>query len=145
MFGVVCGLWETIQIRRRRMQNGSASNRMNKPIKSAKQPGKQRPKRRSKVDAVPARFIEPMLLQLVSRLPEGAQWQYEVKWDGYRGVAVIQNGEARLWSRNERDLGKRFASIVDALASIPARSAVIDGELVELGDDGKPSFQALDR
>ena len=84
-----------------------------------------------------------MLLELVARLPEGAHWQYEVKWDGYRGVAVIQDGEARLWSRNERDLGKRFTSIVDALVSVPVQSAVIDGELVVLGDDGKPSFQSL--
>ena len=58
-----------------------------------------------------------MLLQLVPKLPEGEQWQYEVKWDGYRGIAVISDGEARLWSRNERDLGKRFGRIVDALRS----------------------------
>ena len=56
-----------------------------------------------------ARFVPPLLLQLVPKLTEGEQWQYEVKWDGYRGIAVIQNGEARLWSRNERDLGKRFS------------------------------------
>lgn len=84
-----------------------------------------------------------MLLQLVPRLPEGEHWQYEVKWDGYRVVAVIQNGEARLWSRNERDLGKRFGVLVDALRSFPAQSAILDGEVVMLGDDGKPSFQAL--
>jgi ATP-dependent DNA ligase len=40
------------------------------------------------------------LSQLVSKLPTGEQWQYEVKRDGYRGVAVIQDGKARLWSRN---------------------------------------------
>ncbi len=84
-----------------------------------------------------------MLLQLVPKLPEGEQWLYEVKWDGYRGIAVIQNGEARLWSRNERDLGKRFGRIVEALRSVPAQGAIIDGELVLLDDDGKPSFQGL--
>ena len=83
-----------------------------------------------------------MLLQLVPKLPEGEHWQYEVKWDGYRGIAVIQNGLAQLWSRIQRDLGKRFTSLVDALASLPVSSATIDGELVVLGDDGKPSFQA---
>jgi bifunctional non-homologous end joining protein LigD len=90
-----------------------------------------------------ARYIQPMLLQLVPKLPEGEHWQYEVKWDGFRGVAVVNRGTARLWSRNERDLGKRFPSIAEALGSVPAKSAVIDGELVVLGDDGKPSFQAL--
>ena len=87
------------------MQNAKANSRTKSRIKSAKQPGKQRPKRSSKSEAVPARYIEPMLLQLVSKLPDGEHWQYEVKWDGYRGVAVIQDGKARLWSRNERDLG----------------------------------------
>ena len=84
-----------------------------------------------------------MLLQLVPKLPEGEQWQYEVKWDGYRAVAVIQNGEARLWSRNERDLGKRFGVLVEALRTFPAESAILDGEVVVLDDEGKPSFQAL--
>jgi ATP-dependent DNA ligase len=71
---------------------------MNKPIKSVKQPGKRRPKRKSNSAGSAARYIQPMLLQLVPKLPEGAHWQYEVKWDGYRGIAVIENGSARLWS-----------------------------------------------
>ena len=83
-----------------------------------------------------------MLLQLVPKLPEGDRG-YEVKWDGYRGIAVIQDGEARLWSRNERDLGKRFGVLLDALRSFPAQIAILDGEVVVLDDDGRPSFQAL--
>jgi DNA ligase D-like protein (predicted ligase) len=84
-----------------------------------------------------------MLLKLVPTLPEGDHWHYEVKWDGYRCVAVVERGKARLWSRNERDLGMRFPVLVDALASLPARSAVLDGEIVVLDEAGKPDFEAL--
>ena len=66
-----------------------------------------------------------------------------VKWDGYRGIAVIESGQARLSSRNQRNLGKRFGVLVEALSSFPAESAILDGEVVILGGDGKPSFQAL--
>ena len=61
-------------------------------------------------------FIPPMMAKLTDKLPEGEQWTYEVKWDGYRGIAVLQDGKARLWSRNERDLGRRFPVLVEALA-----------------------------
>jgi bifunctional non-homologous end joining protein LigD len=106
-----------IHQRKRRMQNESANSRTKSRTKSVKQRAKPPPKRRSKAGGVPARYIKPMLLQLVTKRPEGEQWLYEVKWDGYRGVAVMQNAEAQLWSGNQRDFGKRFASIVDALAA----------------------------
>ena len=76
------------------------------------------------------RFLPPMLLKLVPTLPQGEHWLYEVKWDGYRCIAVVERGKARLWSRNERDFGKRFPVLVDALAQLRAKSAVLDGEVV---------------
>jgi bifunctional non-homologous end joining protein LigD len=84
-----------------------------------------------------------MLLKLVPALPEGDHWRFEVKWDGYRGIAVLDAGKARLWSRNEKDLGRRFPVLVDALSKLPARSAVLDGEVVVLDEAGKPAFEAL--
>jgi bifunctional non-homologous end joining protein LigD len=66
-----------------------------------------------------------------------------VKWDGYRGIAVVEHGKTRLWSRNERDLGKRFPALLDALLKLPMRSAIVDGEIVVLDEAGKPDFQAL--
>jgi bifunctional non-homologous end joining protein LigD len=84
-----------------------------------------------------------MLLKLVPALPEGQHWRYELKWDGYRGIAVIERGKARLWSRNERDMGKKFGVLVEALASLSVGSAVLDGEAVVLDDAGKPDFEAL--
>jgi ATP-dependent DNA ligase len=124
------GIWETIQPRKKRMGNESASSRTKSLIKSARQPVKQLPKRKSNPARGAARYIQPMLIQLVHKLPEGEHWQYEVKWDGYRGLAVIQN--PRLWSRNECDLGKRFPPIAEALRHFPGKSAVLDGELVVL-------------
>jgi bifunctional non-homologous end joining protein LigD len=88
-------------------------------------------------------FIKPMLLKLVSRLPVGKQWQYEIKWDGYRGIASIKTGTARLYSRNQKDLSLRFPQLVDALSKLKAITALIDGEIVVLDETGKPNFQAL--
>jgi bifunctional non-homologous end joining protein LigD len=88
-------------------------------------------------------FIKPMLLKLVPRLPVGKQWQYEIKWDGYRGLASIRTGNARLYSRNQKDLSLRFLQLVDALGKLKAITALIDGEIVVLDETGKPNFQAL--
>jgi bifunctional non-homologous end joining protein LigD len=90
-----------------------------------------------------AGFVSPMLLRLVPKLPEGEERQYEVNWDGYRGIALIDRGKAKVWSRNERDLSKRFPMIVEGLEKLAVKSAVLDGEVVVLDEEGKPSFQAL--
>lgn len=84
-----------------------------------------------------------MLLKLVQQLPSGKQWQYEVKWDGYRGIAVVNGGNIQLISRNEKDLSKRFTTVIEALKKLEVESAVLDGEIVLLDEEGKPSFQDL--
>lgn len=84
-----------------------------------------------------------MLLKLMPSLPEGDHWRYEVKWDGYRCIAVVEQAKVKLWSRNERDLGRRFPVLVEALAKLPCRSAVLDGEVLVLDETGKPDFEAL--
>jgi ATP-dependent DNA ligase len=52
-----------------------------------------------------AEFIEPMLLLRTGRLPEGPDWLYELKLDGYRAIAAKAVGRVQLWSRNEKDFG----------------------------------------
>ena len=84
-----------------------------------------------------------MLLKLVPSLPAGEHWRCEVKWDGYRGIAIINSGKVQLISRNQKDLSRRFNVIVDALEKLKAQSAVLDGEIVALDQEGKPSFQDL--
>jgi bifunctional non-homologous end joining protein LigD len=88
-------------------------------------------------------FIEPMLLQQTDRLPaDGGRWAYELKLDGYRAIAANAGASVRLWSRNGNDFTKRYAAIARGLAKLPTRT-VIDGEVVALDGDGRPSFNAL--
>src|ERR1700760_2320145 len=78
----------------------------------------------------------------VPELPQGSEWTYEIKLDGYRLEAVKSRGEVTLYSRRQNVLNKRFPYIADALDSLPANT-VVDGELVALGSDGRPDFNLL--
>jgi bifunctional non-homologous end joining protein LigD len=89
------------------------------------------------------RFIEPMLLLRTASLPdEPARWAYQLKLDGYRAIAFTSGGKVHLRSRNDNDFSRRYPSVVGGLRNLPD-DTVIDGELVAIGDDGRPSFHAL--
>ncbi len=92
--------------------------------------------------AVLPHFIQPMQCLAVNKLPEGEDWTFEVKWDGYRALAVGNGGKVVIYSRNEKRLDSRFPNIVEGLSSIPG-SWVIDGEIVAFDENGRPSFQIL--
>jgi bifunctional non-homologous end joining protein LigD len=89
-----------------------------------------------------ARFIDPMLLLKTDRLPEGADLLYELKLDGYRAIAFKTGGKVYLRSRNDNDFALRYPSIVAALKGMPDET-VIDGEVVAVDAQGKPSFGLL--
>ncbi len=94
--------------------------------------------------AFPAR-VEPMLASLTTAERFGPEegWAFEMKWDGVRVLAYLAGGRVELRSRRGRDDTAAYADVAAALASVPARSAVLDGEVVVLDADGKPSFGLL--
>ncbi len=83
------------------------------------------------------------LATLVKEPPAGDDWLHEIKLDGYRILAGIEGGKARLVSRNGNDWTQRFAAVADALRSIAAESALLDGEVAVLDERGITSFHAL--
>jgi bifunctional non-homologous end joining protein LigD len=92
----------------------------------------------------PARFIPPMKAVSVDAVPPG-KWRLEIKLDGYRAIAVINEGEIELWSRNHKPLTEHYPEVVEALKKIPCTNAVIDGEIVALDEQGRSRFQLMQR
>jgi bifunctional non-homologous end joining protein LigD len=97
---------------------------------------------RAGFDVSPAQFIEPMLSLAVPTLPEGPEWSYEVKFDGYRTQGIKTGGCVQLRSRNGRNFNSRFAHIARALEALPDET-VIDGEVIAYDSEGHPSFEVL--
>lgn len=87
-------------------------------------------------------FLSPQLATLVSEPPTG-DWTYEVKYDGYRILARVTDGEVKLFSRNGHDWTQRLASQAAALAKLKLGDSWLDGEAVVLDEHGMPDFQAL--
>lgn len=88
-------------------------------------------------------FVPPQLAVLAELPPAGGEWIHEVKFDGYRIQALVQNGEARLLTRNGKDWTERYPGIAAAAASLKVESAAIDGELVALDNHGRGNFGLL--
>jgi ATP-dependent DNA ligase len=78
----------------------------------------------------------------VSKLPDGAQWLYEIKLDGYRAEAINSDGKLILVSRRRKFFNRQFPLIVEALGDLP-ENTVIDGEVVALDESGRPNFNLL--
>lgn len=87
-------------------------------------------------------FIEPMKAKLSTSPPSG-DWLYEIKFDGWRAIAIIANSETRLISRNNKDIGSKFPLLLEALLKLRAEDAIVDGEIVALDTKGRSSFQLL--
>ena len=86
--------------------------------------------------------IKPMLATLVSEPFDDPNWSYEVKWDGYRALAYISKGAVLISSRNNKSFAEKYYPITQALSKW-SFDAVLDGEIVVLGQDGKANFSGL--
>lgn len=86
--------------------------------------------------------IKPMLATLLGQPFDDPDWSYEVKWDGYRAIAYIQKGSVAISSRNNKSFAEKYYPITQALSKWSFQ-AVLDGEIVVIGKDGKANFGAL--
>ncbi len=84
-----------------------------------------------------------MQAQLVTKLPEGDRWLYEVKLDGYRAIAIKNGSNVEIRSRNNKDLTKAYPAVCSAVRTVKTQNVVLDGEIVAVDSTGRPSFQAL--
>lgn len=84
-----------------------------------------------------------MLPTLVRDVPLGPEWIYELKWDGVRVLAVRIHGTVALYTRRGADCTDRYPEVPAAVAALPGGDLALDGEIVALEDDGRPSFQRL--
>jgi bifunctional non-homologous end joining protein LigD len=100
-----------------------------------------KPKRKSKGDPLPA-FVQPQLAELHDTAPDNPAYVHEAKFDGYRLQARIEHGEVQLLTRKALNWADKFKPVADALAILPADTALIDGEVV-VEKNGVSDFSAL--
>ena len=87
--------------------------------------------------------IHPMLASSVAKAFDDPDWLFEIKWDGYRAVAFIEDGRVRLVSRNQNDLTAQFFELGSLPQFVNAQRAILDGEIVALDEEGRPSFSLI--
>ena len=87
--------------------------------------------------------VSPMKAMIGNLPPDDENWAYEIKWDGYRTLCFVNNGGVRLQSSNLLDVTAKYPELHEIAAAVNAGSAIIDGELVVLDSDGRPSFELM--
>jgi bifunctional non-homologous end joining protein LigD len=87
--------------------------------------------------------IHPMLAESIEKPFDDPDWLFEIKWDGYRAIAFVENGKVRLVSRNQNELTARYPELKDMPEFIKAKTAILDGEVVALDAEGRASFSLM--
>jgi bifunctional non-homologous end joining protein LigD len=115
-----------------------------KPAKAAKRPAKPKPGALAgAVEAPMASRIEPQLASPAAAPPTGGDWLHEIKFDGYRTLALLRDGNVELVTRSGLDWTKRYGDLGAAFAALPVKTAAIDGEIVVLDEHGISRFGKL--
>ncbi|HKX13121.1 MAG TPA: non-homologous end-joining DNA ligase [bacterium] len=96
----------------------------------------------SKLPAAKPAFVDPMKALLVEKVPAG-HWELELKFDGIRALILKRGKKVQVLSRNRKDYSQRFSDLAKAVAELPVKTAVLDGEVVALDEKGRSSFQLL--
>lgn len=123
----------------RRAKNLRTGASRRAPVKSIPNSSTRRTSRRTSIAAT---YVEPMKALGVTSVPDD-DWLVELKFDGYRTLATVNDGSVELWSRNHNSLSSLFPEIATALASLPCSNATLDGEVVAIDPTGRPRFQLL--
>jgi len=87
--------------------------------------------------------ITPMLASICEKPFDNPDWMFEIKWDGYRAITFVQDGDTRLVSRNHNDMTARFSELRALSKLVNAKNAILDGEVVVLDEQGRPSFSLM--
>jgi bifunctional non-homologous end joining protein LigD len=88
----------------------------------------------------------PMLASLAEKLPTGRGWLYEAKWDGYRTITYVTNGDAELRTRKNQDYTERFAAVAGVVPrALRTSNCVLDGEVCAIDEQGRTSFSAMQK
>jgi bifunctional non-homologous end joining protein LigD len=119
-------------------RGGASAPRQSKPRKGS---GRKGPSHVGEASA--PQFVRPMKATAVSELPAEGDWIYEIKWDGYRALGLKRGESVQLLSLKEKNLTSDFPGVAEAMGSLAAETAVVDGEIVAVDAQGRPSFQVL--
>src|SRR5579885_930454 len=126
--------------RKTRRRRPAAPQLMRRPRRlTPKKPGTAAGPRRT---ALPG-FVEPQLATLIAKAPDSARWIHEIKFDGYRIQARLEHGKVKLMTRKGLDWTDKFPTVAEAVAGLPADTALMDGELVSEDKDGVSRFSLL--
>jgi len=87
--------------------------------------------------------IHPMLATPTEKAFDNPDWVFEIKWDGYRAIAFIEDGRVRLMSRTQNDLTAQFPELSSLPQFVKSQRAILDGEIVALDEEGGPSFSLM--
>jgi len=88
-------------------------------------------------------MIRPMLATSIEKPFDSPEWLFEIKWDGYRAIAFLEQGKLRLVSRNQNDLTAQYGDLQEIPKFVAAKNAILDGEIIALDETGRSSFSLM--